>query len=286
MKNTRKPGHLRATFAALVGLGLTLAVLPAHATIIASDSFTLNTTNRKALDTLNGVATEAGTGNLSWISSANFLFRKDVRNTDPDSSEGIASTYGSSTVGFGLDFSFGAYATHGSVATISFSSFYRINTTGYMAFGFGSGSTRISIGTAQGAVYVESDPKAKTWSLRSKGEILQSGTIPGTDSSSIEMVWIDYSLSYDNATHTVVDLSINGQSVVSNYTLGDTIAANMGTITAVTIMAQLPYSTDTGNGFDNFKLEVTSSPVPEPRTAALIGGAACLALVVLRKKMR
>lgn len=258
--------------AALIS-GIALTTPSIQAAIIASDSFSLNSTTRQAEQSLNGVGTEGGIGGLAWTSSPNFIFRQDARSADP--LEGIASTTGSATIGFGLDFNFGDYSAHGSIATISFSSFYRKTGSGYLAFGFGSNKTTLN--STNGAIFVVADPTAGTWTLRSNASstALASGSIPGTTGGN---AWISYSLTYDNATQTILDLGINGESVLSNHTVVGTV----GTISAATIMAQQPFVSDTGNGFDNFSLTV----IPEPSSAALAGGACGLALAALSRKRR
>ncbi len=252
---------------------LTLGSL-AHGEIIAADQFSLSDTVT-AGQTVVG-RTTSGTGHLAWDGSTSWLLADDTRSDV--ATEGIMRTNGSTTIGVGLPFAMSNYSQYGSTVKVSFSSFYRhttSSTSGRMSFGF-SNASGYSLNATTGAIWVQINTIDLTWNLQSSalnngsGGSVASGALP---SGITQYTWVDYSLTYDNATHTVVDFSINGTSLVSNVVLSQAPTD----FNKFVILAQLPYSTATGSGFDNFSLEV----IPEPASLGVLG-LGCAGLIGFR----
>jgi len=259
----------KAAATAAVAAFLAFPSFQARAVVIAADSFSVNGT-RTAGSSVSGTLTE--TGNLSWSGGSQWVLFGDETN-------GYMGTKGSGSAGIGIPFNFATYQSSGEIATLSASIAYRkdSNTGRWFALGFGSNTT---VGGLPSAVYLQVNVYTGTWELMSaanSGGDLPSGTITGINFASSTPV--TYSLTYDNSRATVLDISINGTSVLSNYTFASAPAE----IQSAGFWGQLPYNTQTGVVFDNLELTV----VPEPGTSALfIGGAAvaCLGVAFRRKR--
>jgi len=256
MKNPLPPFLLKA----VAVFALFTSAYQANAVIIASDSFSVTDT-RLSGSSVSGTRTEIG--DLTWNGGSQWqLFGEGA--------DGYMGTKGSGSSGIGLAFNFGTYQALGDIATVSASIAYRrdSNTGRWFVLGFGSSST---VGNLPNAVYLRVNVYTSTWELLSAdntGVELPSGQITGVDFS--KSTPITYSLTYDNGSHTVLDISINGTSVLSDYALATAPAE----IQSIGFWGQLPFNTATGVVFDNFELSV----IPEPATAALsLGGAAIVA---------
>lgn len=243
-----------------MAIGMAALSSATYGEIIASDTFSLSESVTSGL-TVVGRTTE-GVGRLRWAGSSSWIYADDPRSSV--ASDGILRTNGSNSIGLGLPFAMSDFSQYGSTVKVSFSSFYRYTDNGYLTFGFSSASD-YSLSNTTGSVWVQINTKSLTWNLKSNSldggsnGTLASGALP---SGINQYTWVDYSLTYDNATHTIIDFSVNGTSLVTNLVLSQAPTD----FNKFVLWAQLPYSTTTGSGFDDFSLEV----VPEPAGLGLL----------------
>jgi len=258
--------HHRLSLAAVLSLVTFGLTTHAGAEVIATDTFTATGT-RTVGSAVAGTATEGGSAGLNWAGDAGFLIDDNVTTPSGGDGDGRMRTQGSSSIGIGLPFSFATYQQHGDEVRMTFESFYR-TPSGGSGLWFGLSSQSATLNSTVGSVWFQVDPADDTWTFRSNATsanngLQTSGNLPGTIAGSD---WATYSFTYDNASQKLVDFSINGTSVVSDFALPNA----PGSIDHAVIFAQFPYATATGSGFDNFQLEV----IPEPGTFSLLGMAA------------
>ncbi|MDR1283650.1 MAG: hypothetical protein LBK99_22940 [Opitutaceae bacterium] len=278
MKTTDKNIHIRLALIALASLAL--AALPARAVIIASDTFSI-TENRKTGSAVKGSTTETGT--LVWNGSDGWILTGDETN-------GYATRSSSGTSSLALPFNFGTYSSSGDVATIEIR-MKAAGGTGDRTFGIAFGNSATGGNpTTNALVRLRIDPNGGTWALTSKNSGLTaqdnsplSGSLADVLGSAYSATtFYTYSISYNQSTLTVTDVSINGTSVVSNYVF----AASPGNVTAVSFFGQYPNSS---TQIDSFTLSVnaTPPPVPEPAATALVTALGVFgAIGILRLRLR
>jgi len=276
--STTSPASLFRRLAALTVLACVAS--SAHATIIASDTFSITDT-RPVGSTIIGSTTEIGGlawngGNAAWVTAG-------------DTTNGYAARSGSSAArSLALPFSFSNYTEDGDVATISVSlkSSKGSNSSYWFLIAFGNSATGGNP-TGNGLIYLRLNPYDDAWGLYSKGTLLTyADTTPVSGSLSAalgtsydEGSFYTYSLSYDNATNTVTDVTINGTSVVSSYVL----SASPGAITTASFFGQY---VNAATQLDSFTLSVNPTAVPEPAAYALIAGLASFGFLWLRRRKR
>ncbi|AHF91443.1 hypothetical protein OPIT5_15660 [Opitutaceae bacterium TAV5] len=257
---------LRAASAALVGL--VLAASQARAVIVASDTFSITET-RQAGSTLNGSTTE--TGELVWNANAQWKLAE----------EGHVTADGTSSAGFALPFSFASYSQTGSIATISFDvTFPRNNDSTWYAFGFGTNAGG-GLNSTSGVIWVQVSSRLGGWSVKTGATNAATGTLTETLGSYNRNNTYTWSLSYNESTRTIVDVSVNGTSIVSNYIVPEGITLNAAS--AISFFGQYPAGGSTEK-VDNFKLEITASNIPEPGTWTLLIGTIVLVGAIAWKK--
>ncbi|WP_043584724.1 PEP-CTERM sorting domain-containing protein [Geminisphaera colitermitum] len=256
--------------AALIALaGLVLAALPARAVIVASDTFSI-TDSRQAGSTLSGSTTE--TGNLVWNGNAQWKLAEG----------GYVTATSANNAGFAVPFSFASYSQTGSIATISFDvTFPRNNDSTWYAFGFGTNASG-ALNSTSGMIWVQVNSRLGGWLVKTGGTNAATGTLTETLGSYNRNNTYTWSLSYSESTRTIVDVSVNGTSIVSNYVVPESVTLNAAS--AISFFGQYPAGNSTEK-IDNFKLEITSS-IPEPGTWALLAGAMFLVGAIAWKKSR
>ncbi|MDR1283532.1 MAG: hypothetical protein LBK99_22330 [Opitutaceae bacterium] len=288
MKTTGKIIHIRLVLAALTCLVLT--ALPARATVIASDTFSI-TEDRpvgsyifKPAWTSEPTAavkgsTETGADivtSLTYNSNINQDQRGWILAGDAENGNGyVTRTGGSSAASLALPFNFNTWAQYGDVATWELRIQSRKPGSGDYSFRISFYTTGdVTAGNAYNAlVSLYINPLGNEWSLRSGNTIVKDGKgeevkgllseALGADYSSD--TFYTYSISYNNSTKTVTDVSINGTTVVSNYVF----ETSPGAIGNVGFFGQW---TDSITQIDTLTLSVnaTPPPVPEPAAAALV----------------
>jgi len=237
---------LHRTFFGHVAIAVVSALISgsAYATIIASDSFSI-TSNRATGSSVSGSQTEVG--EQTWNGSEQFVVLENENN-------GYLGTKGSTSAGIGIPFDLNTHQSKGHIATLSASIAYRRDNNEGRWFALGFGPSTLP-GGLPSAIYLRVNTYMRTWQLVSSGNSdLPSGEI--ADINYTASAPVTYSLTYDNDSTTVIDVSINGTSVLSNYKLPNPPRE----IQSAGFWSQLPYNTPTGIIFDNFELSVSSSP--------------------------
>ncbi|MDR1281932.1 MAG: hypothetical protein LBK99_14100 [Opitutaceae bacterium] len=289
MKNTCKIISVRSVLAALTSL--VLPALPARATVIASDTFSI-TDDRPAGTYIFKPAwtsdesaavkgtTETGADIVTSL-TYNSTIGQDKRGwiLAGNAENGYAALAGSaSATSLALPFNFNTWAQYGDVATWEL----RLKS---LKPASGDYSIRISFytpgdvmaGNAYNAlVSLFINPLSNEWSLRSKNAIVKDSKgeeVKGLLSDALGAdystnIFYTYSISYNNSTNTVTDVSINGNTVVSNYVF----ETSPGAIGNVGFFGQW---VDGNTQIDSLTLSVNpvpapSPPVPEPAAAALV----------------
>ncbi|MFA6959415.1 MAG: hypothetical protein WC205_01535 [Opitutaceae bacterium] len=254
---------------ALASLAFAVSANGLRATIIASDTFTLTDT-RIAGSALSGSTTE--TGNLTWNGGAQWQL----------TSAGYVTSTTTTSAGFAVPFSFAGYAQYGTIATVSFDvTFPRNNDSTWYALGFGTNSAG-ALNSTTGVVYIRVDSRLGGWTVTSGSTSVATGTLTATLGSYNRNNSYTWSVSYDESTRTIVNVSVNGTSIVSNYLVPETVT--LSTVTSASFFGQFPAGTT--EQIDNFKLEVTPSTIPEPGTWTVICGALSLAVSLFRRRSR
>ncbi|MDR1283044.1 MAG: hypothetical protein LBK99_19805, partial [Opitutaceae bacterium] len=238
MKNTCKIIYIRIVLAALTCL--VLPTLPARATVIASDTFSI-TDDRpvgsyifKPVWTSEPTAavkgsTETGADIVTSL-TYNSIIGQDKRGwiLAGNAENGYAALAGSAlSTSLALPFNFNTWAQYGDVATweLRIKSLkpsqgnYSFRISFYIAGDVTAGNN------ANALVSLYINPLADVWGLYSGNTALttKDGTaISGALSEALggeysSSTFYTYSISYNNSTKTITDVSINGTTVASNY---------------------------------------------------------------------
>lgn len=243
-------------------LTLLLATAPLHAAVIYSDSFTNSSPNRDAGDSLNGLTTEVGGG--TWVGRNAFIF----------TGSGTIETGGPAGGTETRVMSVGTTITGGQIYTLKssvVSPYLNLDTPGaWSAIGFAN---------SPGAVFDSgfyNSPVGQLWMLLTKEGTyyVMSGTgtqlTTGTLSGFVSNAFYNLELDYDSGTNTA-SASINGSSVLTNYSLGFTPTINS---------AGFMFHRVEGAAVDNFELSATAAPEPSKTLFTAAG----LGFLVLRRR--
>ncbi len=288
MKNAHYSILLRAVFAALIGLAL--AAVHASAVIVASDTFSITDSRLAGSYVFKPTWTTAPTAPVRGSTeTGNLIYNSNITQDGRgwilagDAENGYVTRTGSSAAAsLALPFNFNTYAQYGDVATWELRIKSQKPSSGDYSFRisfYTSGDvTAGNVSNALISLYI--NPLTDVWSLRSGNTTLQtkdgspmSGTLSsalgGTYSSS---AFYTYSISYNNKTQTVTNVSINGNSVVSNYVF-ETSPGNIGNV------GFFGQWTNSNTQIDSLTLSVNPAVVPEPATVAMLTGGFLLLLL-------
>lgn len=230
------------------------------ATVVIEDSFSLNETDRKVGDTLNGTQTEVG--GKTWITATlaedneTVLFAGDSENGYVDTSYG---NYPS----MAIPFSFSEYSEYGDTAVLSVAmNFGGSNNSVTLAFGRATSNAGTN-GTAYLSVNVNG-----SWGLKNAASTGVSGSLGALDNEAEYEIKLIF-----NESTNIVSAYFDGNALAEDVELNDVA----GDTSAIFVHNQ--YSSEE---FNSFSVEM----IPEPDVFATLLGALSLSLVLGRRLNR